>query len=202
MPQAHTFGSPFDQPRQIRQYETVLRIQSDHSQHRGQSREVVGCHFRTGSGNPGHNAGFPHTGITYHPHIRQHLQFQPEPAFGPRFSFFCKSHSLLGAGHIAGIAFATPAAPGRYEAISWMGQICQSHSGGIIIHHRSQRDLYFHFGSLGSGTVLGCSIAAPLGYELPLVTEVHQGVQVFVRYQDYGTAPPAISWEMARVISG
>ena len=193
MAQTHSLGGPFNEPRQIRQYEAGFRIQPDHPQHRSQGGEMIGRHFRTGRGHPGHNGGFPYTGIAYHAHVRQHLQFQPEPALGPRFTFFRKGNPLFGAGHIAGIPFAAPAAPGCHELVSRMGQIRQGHPGGIVIDHGPQRHFHLHIGSLGPGAVLGCPVAAPLGHELPLVAEIHQGVQILVRHQDHGAAPAAVA---------
>ncbi len=193
MAKAHTLGRPFNEPRQVRQYEAGFRIQPDHSQHGSQGGEVIGRHFRTGSGYPGHNGGFPHAGIPDHPHIRQHLQFQPEPALGPRFAFFRKSDPLLGAGHIAGIPFAAPAAPGSHKLVSRMGQIRQGHPGGIVIDHGPQRHFHFHIGCLGPGAVLSRPVAAPLGHKLPLVAEIHQGIQILVRHQHHGTAPASVA---------
>ncbi len=106
MPQPDTLRGSLNQPRDVRDDESVGAVQIHHAQVGVQGGKVVVCDFRLRVGDPGEKCGFAHVGQPYQTYIRNDLQLQQD------FQLLCRT-SRLGVGgglHGAGGIVLVPAA--------------------------------------------------------------------------------------------
>ena len=190
MAQAHAFRGAFNQPGNVRQHKTLFFTQAHNSQHGGQGGKMIGRDFRFCRAHPGDDTGLAHAGITYQAHIRQQLQFQPQPAFGSRFPFFRKGRSPFGAGGIAGVPFPATSAFCRYKLLPVFRQVRDHDICFVIPNYGTQRNFNDYIFPPVPGHIGNTAIVAALRYEFPLIPEIYQCVQAVIRPQNH-VAPPA-----------
>ena len=193
MAQAYTLMRTFNQTGDICQHKAALLIQTYHAQNRGQRCKMVGSNFGAGSAHLCDNAGLAYTGVTYKANVSQQLQLQLQPTVFAGFALFGKGRCTVGAGNIAGIALAAAAAFSSRISLAVLNKVCHNSAGCIITYQSTHRHLNEYGISAYTGAVFGTALTAALGNIFSLVTEVNQGIEIFVRNQDNITAATAVT---------
>ena len=193
MAKTYTLMRTFNQTGDIRQHKAALLIQAYYAQNRGQRCKMVGSNFGAGSAHLCDNAGLAYTGVTYKANVSQQLQLQLQPTVFTGFALFGKGRCTVGAGNIAGIALTAAAAFSSRIGLAVLNKVCHNGAGCIITYQSTHRNL--HENSIGTytGAVFSTTLTAALSNIFSLVTEVNQGIEIFVRNQDNITAATAVT---------
>ena len=193
MTKAYTLMRTFNQAGDIRQHKAALFIQAYYAQNRGQRCKMVGSNFGAGSAHLCDNAGLAYAGIAYQANVSQQLQLQLQPTVFAGFALFGKGRSTVGAGNIAGIALAAAAAFSSRIGLAVLNKVCHNGAGSIVTYQGAHRHLNEYGISAYTGAVFGTALTAALSNILSLVTEVNQGIKVFISNQDNVTAATAVT---------
>ena len=193
MAQAYTLMRTFNQTGDICQHKATLLIQAYYAQNRGQRCKMVCSNFGTGSTHLCNNAGLAYAGIAYQANVSQQLQLQLQPTVFAGFALFSKGRGTVSAGNIAGIALAAAAAFSSRIGLAVLNKVCHNGAGSIVTYQGAHRHLNEYGISAYTGAVFGTALTAALSNILSLVTEVNQGIKVFISNQDNVTAATAVT---------
>ena len=193
MAKAYALMRTFNQTGYIRQYKAALLVQTYHAQNRGQGCKMVGSNLGAGSAHLCDNAGFAYAGIAYQTNVSQQLQLQLQPTVFTGFALFGKGRSTVSAGNIAGIALTATAALSSHIGLAVLNKVCHNSTGSIIAYQSTHRHLHENGISAHTGAVFSTALTAALSNIFSLITEINQGIEIFVRNQDNITAATAVT---------
>ena len=193
MAKAYTLMRTFNQAGDIRQHKAALLVQTHHAQNWGQRCKMVGSNFGAGSAHLCNNAGFAYAGIAYQTNVSQQLQLKLQPTVLTGFALFSKGRCTVGAGNIAGIALAATATLSSHIGLTVLNQVSHHSTGCIITYQGAHRHLHENGIGAYTGAVFSTALTAALSNIFSLVTEINQGIEIFVRNQDNITAATAVT---------
>ncbi|CAI8950863.1 hypothetical protein EMIT0P291_50074 [Pseudomonas sp. IT-P291] len=198
--QTSTFGSALDQTRNIGNDEALPAIDADHTQVRHQRGERVVGNFRLGGRYRTDKGTFTGIRQTQQTDVSQYFHFQLQVALLTRLARSGLARRTVGTGFETGVAQTVPAALHYHQFLTGLGQVADDLLSRGVDHRGADRNAQDQVFTLLAGAVRAAAVGATLGIEVPGVTVVHQGIEVFVGHHVDGTAVTAITAVRATVL--
>ncbi len=178
--EASTFGSPFDEARNVGNHKGTGVLATHHAQvwHQG-GKGVVG-HFRTSGGNGADKGGFASIGQTQHADVGQQQQLQLQGTHFTRGAVALLARRPVDRAFETGVAKTVETALGDQQLLFVVSQITQQLAGVFIGSAGTDRHAQDLVLAAATSTVGALAILATLGCMETLEAIVDQGVEVLV----------------------
>ena len=192
MAQTNAIGSTFDQAGDIGADKALFRANAHNAQNGGQRGKVIVCNFGACRADGADQGGLAHIGEADQANVRDHFQFQSQVHILTGQAGLGKARDLTGGGGKAGITPTAAAAFGHNNR-GIAGKIRHDQAGLGFFQHGAAGHADDQVVSVLAFLAGTAAIFAIGGGILALITEIHQGGQVWVRLEHDVAAAAAIA---------
>ncbi len=193
MTQPLALARALDQPGNVGHHHLEPVVGADDAEIRLQRGEGVVGDLRLRRGDAADQRRLAHVGEADDGHVGQQLQLEPQPALLAVLTLLGERGSPPPVGQEPGVAPTPLPRLGRLPAVAVVAEVGQRRAGGVVEHHRSDRNLHLEIAPPGPVAVGPPAVGAVVGLAMGMITKRQQRGDVAIGDQPDRAAVTAVT---------